>query len=197
MKEMWNERYASKSYFYGDQPNEYFRQFIDANPPGHLLLPAEGEGRNAVYAARKGYQVTAIDFSETARQKALDLARHQKVQLDYQLGDIQNLSMNHNSFDYVACIFMHLPHEQLSTIYHQLISLLKPKGKMLIVGFNKNQLQYASGGPKNENWLFSSDQLKKQLKDYPLLRCFDAVTNLNEGNGHTGPAEITVAEIGI
>ncbi|MBR8537261.1 class I SAM-dependent methyltransferase [Carboxylicivirga sediminis] len=195
MKEMWNERYESKDYFYGTEPNSAYKSFIDNNTPGKLLLPAEGEGRNAVYAATKGWDVTAIDFSEEARKKALNLAKSKNTSITYHIGDVQQLEFQAHTFDYIACVFMHLPSEQLQLIYKRLMNLLKPQGLLLIVGFNKNQLKYSSGGPRNEDWLFSAENLKDQFNDCVIIQAKDYKTTLNEGNGHEGVAEITIVEI--
>ena len=66
MKEFWNARYNTESYAYGKNPNQYFKDQIGLLPPGKILLAAEGEGRNAVYAASLGWDVFAYDFSEKA-----------------------------------------------------------------------------------------------------------------------------------
>lgn len=70
MKEFWNGKYSSKEYIYGTEPNEYFKSALEKYRPGTILLPGDGEGRNAVYAAKKGWQVTAFDFSNAAKEKA-------------------------------------------------------------------------------------------------------------------------------
>jgi Tellurite resistance protein TehB len=75
MKDFWNTRYKEESYAYGIEPNAFFKENIDKLVPGKILLPAEGEGRNAVYAARKGWEVTAFDFSDEAKIKTLKLAQ--------------------------------------------------------------------------------------------------------------------------
>ena len=74
MQEFWNKRYAENEMVFGYKPNQFFKLFIDLHISGTLLLPAEGEGRNAVYAAEKGWQVDAFDFSATAKEKALKYA---------------------------------------------------------------------------------------------------------------------------
>ena len=89
--DFWDARYEGETYAYGTEPNAYFRQQLDALPPGRLLLLAEGEGRNAVYAAKRGWQVTAVDFSDEGRAKALRLAVAQGVRLDYQVADLTAL----------------------------------------------------------------------------------------------------------
>ena len=75
IKEQWDNRYSADDYIYGIEPNSYFKSIIDSLKPGSLLLPGEGEGRNAVYAASKGWKVTAYDISTEGRKKAMALAK--------------------------------------------------------------------------------------------------------------------------
>ena len=79
MKQFWDQRYAENETVYGFTPNQFFKQFIDGRKPGSILLPAEGEGRNAVFAARLGWEVDAFDSSSVARKKALDFAAKENV----------------------------------------------------------------------------------------------------------------------
>ncbi|WP_430811434.1 MULTISPECIES: class I SAM-dependent methyltransferase [unclassified Carboxylicivirga] len=195
MKEIWNDRYSDKDYFYGIAPNPQFKSFIDNNKPGKILLPAEGEGRNAVYAASKGWEVTALDFSVTAKTKALQLAKINQTSIQYTIIDVLSFQAPPKSFDYIACVFMHLPFHELTKVNKHLLSLLKTNGKLLIVGFNKHQLQHCSGGPKNKDWLFSAQQFENEFASYKLPQCTDITTSLSEGKGHTGKAAITVVEL--
>ncbi len=195
MKEMWDERFGSSEYFYGTEPNALFKQFIDTHQPGKILLPAEGEGRNAIYAAQKGWDVTAIDFSQEAHKKAILLAEKCNVKIQYLIGDIKSLKLEYNSFDYCACVFMHLPQNDLNKIYEQLSLYLRNNGKLLIIGFNKKQLNLSSGGPKDIDWLFSSTIIKDQFKAHKIITCKDFKSKINEGKGHEGVAELTLAEI--
>ena len=97
----WNERYVSKEYVYGKEPNTFFKDFINQKlrVPGKLLLPAEGEGRNAVFAALNGYQVTAFDFSTDAKNKAQLLASEQNVSIEYLTSDISSFDFTPETFD--------------------------------------------------------------------------------------------------
>ncbi|MDX1604123.1 MAG: SAM-dependent methyltransferase, partial [Salinimicrobium sediminis] len=83
MQEFWNERYQREEYIYGKDPNEYLKAQLKNLTPGRILFPAEGEGRNAVHAAKKGWQVSAFDQSEEGRKKALRLAEAEGVEIDY------------------------------------------------------------------------------------------------------------------
>ncbi|MFA6026152.1 MAG: SAM-dependent methyltransferase, partial [Ignavibacteriaceae bacterium] len=83
MKEFWNERYSDDKFIFGTKPNEFLKSQLDTLPSGKLLLFGEGEGRNAVYAASKGWDILALDWSETAKEKALAFARQNNVLIRY------------------------------------------------------------------------------------------------------------------
>ena len=91
MKDFWNDRYANKEYAYGVKPNEFFKAELNLVPKGKLLFAAEGEGRNAVYAAQQGFEVYAIDNSIEAKNKAEKLAANNNVKIDYLVSELENL----------------------------------------------------------------------------------------------------------
>lgn len=82
--EFWNQRYAETAFAYGEEPNAFFAEQLMRLTPGQLLLPAEGEGRNAVFAARQGWQVTAFDLSATAKEKCTQLAAKHQVAVHFE-----------------------------------------------------------------------------------------------------------------
>jgi len=195
MKEMWDKRFNDKKYFYGLEPNPEFKSFIKTKTPGTILLPGEGEGRNAVYAATKGWEVKALDFSSTAKEKALQLARDTNTAINYDIVDLTRFEPKANTYDVVACIFLHLPSDQFKKVYLRLFNGLKKGGSLFIVGFHKDQLKHSSGGPKNEDWLFTSEQFHHIFNQYTIINAQDVECMLNEGEGHEGKAKITVVEI--
>jgi 2-polyprenyl-3-methyl-5-hydroxy-6-metoxy-1,4-benzoquinol methylase len=189
MKDFWNERYALPEYVYGKEPNEFFRQEIDKLPAGHLLLPAEGEGRNAVYAAAKGWQVTAFDYSEEARKKAIDLALEKGVNINYKVADFQSVSLAEDHFDALAVIFAHVPDWQV--VYPRLLSYLKPGGTLILEIFNKKQMNNSSGGPKNPAMLLNADEVNNVFGTMSKLTVWEEETELLESEYHWGKADVT------
>ena len=190
MKDFWNNRYADSAYAYGIHPNAFFKNELDRLTPGRLLLPAEGEGRNAVYAARRGWEVHAFDYSETAREKALRLAEAHNVEIDYRLAAYEEIDWPEKSFDCLALIFAHLPAEKRRTYYRKLTAYLKPGATLLLEAFAKAQLGRDSGGPKNLAMLFSREELEEDLAGLPKLRIEEAETELDEGPFHRGSAAV-------
>ncbi len=194
-KAHWNERYSKEEYAYGVKPNEYFKQIIDSLPVGHLLLPAEGEGRNAVYAAKLGWKVSAYDISEQAKLKACQLAKTQEVEFDYQVGELESLNYSEQQFDAIALIYAHLPPEIKSTTYGMFDRLLKTNGFVIAEVFSKSHLNYVAenpsvGGPRNEEMLFSTDEFRHYFKGYKVIELVEQEVVLHEGVFHQGKGTV-------
>lgn len=191
-RNFWDERYAEPAYTYGTAPNSYFKAKLDALPnPGRLLLLAEGEGRNAVYAAQKGWEVTAIDFSETGRKKALELAKKAGVHLEYQIANIQQYDIVKNGpWDAIGLIYAHLPPELREHTHRKCIKALKKGGHLILEAFNRRQLSRLSGGPKDIDLLYSKILLEEDFDGLEILEAQESVVYLNEGEGHSGLAEV-------
>lgn len=190
MKEFWDIRYSNEVYAYGTKPNEFLRIQLEDSSPGNILFPAEGEGRNAVYAASKGFDVFAFDYSVAGRKKALDLAHSFGVSIQYEISTFEDCSYPEGSFDFIALIFTHMPAGKRKEWHSKLISFLKPGGMIILQGFAKEQISKNSGGPKDLTMLFSKDEL---LDDFRVLNCEfiqQEMTLLNEGEFHQGEASV-------
>lgn len=191
MKSLWNDRFASDEYIYGEQPNVFFAEILSRLKPGKLLLPGEGEGRNAVWAARHGWDVTAIDYSEAGREKALKLASRYKVNLsDYIIANLEDYKPEAESFDAVALVYIHLPPALRTKAHQTFVQALKPGGIIIIEAFHPNQLQYDSGGPKNVDMLYTKDMLRADFETLQINQLEYCTEVLNEGPYHQGQAAL-------
>lgn len=193
--DFWNERYEQESYVYGKAPNAFFRQELDKREAGHLLLPAEGEGRNAVYAARRGWQVMAFDQSEAGKEKAVALADSAGVALDYMVSDVLSFTPE-QPFDMVGLIYAHFPPEVRAAFHRKLSDWLRPGGIIALEAFHKDQLTLDSGGPKNEAMLYDPATLASDFADLKLIANDVCTLRLQEGTYHKGEASVvrTVAQ---
>lgn len=187
MKEFWNERYGQQDYAYGKSANLFFAEQLSKLRAGDLLLPAEGEGRNAVFAARNGWRVTAFDFSKEGRKKALAHARGQGVTIDYQVCNAEEFSTD-TQFDALAFIYTHFGSRQRKVLFAQMIQFLKPGGTLIMEVFSKNQLGRSSGGPKDPDMLFSLDEMKELFPGININYCKEETVVLDEGPYHQGEA---------
>lgn len=190
MKNFWNERYSEKEYVYGEKPNVFFAEQLQQIAPGTIVLPCEGEGRNAVYAAANGWEVQAFDTSIIGKSKAIQLAAAQGVSIEYAIEDAVAVTYEEKSIDAVAFIYAHFPTSIRKKIHQKAISWLKPGGYIILEAFHPNQLQNNSGGPKEAAMLYTKEMI---LEDFEELNCtlLEVQTvELNEGAFHKGKADI-------
>lgn len=188
--DMWNERYANEAFVYGETPNQFFKEELLKLEAGSILLPAEGEGRNAVFAASQLWQVNAFDQSKQGRLKAINLAEKHQVEIKYDIADFENFNSDKESYDCIALIYAHVS-EIKRQVYHRLIlDYLKPGGILLLEGFSKKQLGKKSGGPGQEAMLFSKEILLDDFSNLEVLKLEELDVELNEGEFHQGLASV-------
>ncbi|GAA4820126.1 class I SAM-dependent methyltransferase [Algivirga pacifica] len=190
MKDFWNQRYQEEPLAYGKTPNEFFKSVIDETQPGKLLLPAEGEGRNAIYAAKKGWEVTAVDFSEEARKKALAWAAQEEVHITYHTASLETFEVEENDYDMVALIYAHMPAHIRQTIHRKFFKALRKGGVLVLEGFNHRQLKNNSGGPKSQDMLFELRMLIDDLQGANIHMIEEQTLVLDEGPYHQGQADV-------
>lgn len=196
MEDFWNTRYSKKEFAYGTEPNLFFKESIDTlGLSASILLPAEGEGRNAVYAAKKGLDVVAFDISVEGKKKALALARSEDVEIDYRLGQLNELNLQNNSFDSLALIYAHFPANQRDALHKSMAALLKPNGYVILEGFSVNNLKLREenpnvGGPANPEMLFTETEIKNSFSDFEVIELQETEVELNEGLFHKGRASV-------
>lgn len=190
MSEFWNERYRAKDYVYGEEPNVFFKEQIQKLNPGTLILPCEGEGRNAVFAASLGWKILAFDSSESGRVKAMQLAEKMGQSIDYRVADAREVSYPEGSADAVAFIFAHFPPDLRRKIYHQAIGWLKTGGRIILESFNPLQLNNETGGPKDISMLCTEEILKEDFEGLEIEWIQSLKVRLNEGKYHHGLADV-------
>ena len=190
MKEFWDTRYAEIDFAYGKTPNAFFKEIIDKLSPGKILLPADGEGRNAVYAASKGWDVTAVDMSESGKCKALDLAKEIGVTILYEVTNLLDFHPQ-EQYDVIGLIYAHFPAEIRQVLHHKFIDALKPGGKLILEGFRPDQLNYHSGGPKAIEMLYPLSMIQEDFKGLKVEMAEEQNIQLNEGRYHQGEAAVT------
>ena len=187
---MWNERYSSPEFAFGTEPNLFFKEQLDKLKQGNLLLPADGEGRNAVYAAKNGWKVTAFDLSYEAKNKAMKLAEIKQVSIDYLVSDMEDIKFSELYFDAIALVYIHFPIDKREAYHKKLLKWLKPGGIIIMECFSKSQLRYNSGGPKDESMLLSKEVVAKDFSELEILKLDQEIIFLHEGKYHQGEGSV-------
>ena len=193
--ERWNDRYSKEEFAYGEQPNNYLADQLKKLNVGTILFPAEGEGRNAIFAARLGWKVSAFDISVEGKNKALRLAATHKVTIDYQVGELQTLKYNPEQFDAIALIYAHFPAD-IKSFYHKTLDrYLRKNGFVIFEAFSKRHIDYLAknekvGGPKEIAMLFSVDELRSDFANYEIIELAEKEIELSEGLFHNGQGSV-------
>jgi len=190
MESIWDIRYNTDSFVYGKDPNGFFTTSLERLTPGRILLPGEGEGRNAVYAATMGWEVDAFDQSGMAREKARSLMQEKGVYFNYQVCKLADYSFIKEHYDVIGLVYFHVPPPIRKMLHRNAVEALKPGGRVILEGFHTSQLGNPSGGPQVLDMLFDKNTL---LDDFQALNheiLEEVMVNLEEGPAHKGPANL-------
>lgn len=186
-KARWNERYDRDMYIYGKAPAAFLKQKIGRLKKGKVLVLAMGEGRNAVYLAQNGFDVTGVDISEVAIQKCNKLAKERNTTVNAVVADLTDYDMGEAQFDLITNFYYYAP-----SIFPQVIDALKPGGIFILEQFSIDHLKYreTSGfGPRNPDYLIKPNELLEYFKSLRVLYYEDTVVELDEGM-HKGTAAV-------
>ena len=187
----WDKRYAEAGYHYGTEPNDFLRENAAAIPAGGAVLClGEGEGRNAVFLARRGYRVTALDQSAVGLEKAARLAAANGVEIETVAADLDGYRIEHERWDGIVSIWCHLPSALRALIHRQIVVGLKPQGVFLLEAYTPDQIGRGTGGPQSVDLLPTRSELRLQLAGLDLMHALERERMVTEGSGHTGLAEV-------
>lgn len=183
---MWDERYSEQEYVYGTEPNDFLRTHVDWLPHDAVLSLCEGEGRNAVYLAKLGYDVTGVDSSSVGLAKAQKLAKKEGVSITTQLADMGDFTIEPDSWGGVVSIFCHIPRSMRAELHRQIVAGLKPGGVLILEAYTPAQLAFGTGGPKLPELTMTSEDLKQELAGLDIEMLEERVRDVVEGKFHTG-----------
>ena len=190
---MWDERYNTEEYQYGTKPNEFLKHYAHQIPEGNVLCLAEGEGRNAVFLALQGYEVTAVDSSAVGLEKAQRLAQDYGVSIKTVHADLADFDLGIEQWDGIVSIFCHLPPSLRKKIHAQVVQSLKHGGVFLLEAYTPDQLKYATGGPPVAELMMTVNDLSEELKGLGFNHLMAIEREVLEGNLHFGKGAVVQA----
>jgi len=183
---MWDEVYDRPEYVYGTEPNDFLKHHYMALPKGKVLLLAEGEGRNAVFLARLGYSVTAVDLSPIGLNKAQLLAKDNDVVIETICADLADFDLGENKWDAIISIYCHLPADLRQSLHQRIEHAIKPSGIFLLEGYRPEQLNYKTGGPPLASMMISKETLMQELPHFKFSYLESVEREIHEGINHHG-----------
>ena len=189
----WDERYSAEEYAYGTEPNDFVAAHAHLIPAGRVLCLAEGEGRNAVFLASQGYEVTAVDQSAAGMAKAHKLAEQKGVKIETIVADLAEFAIEPNTWDGIVSVFAHVPKAIRVPLHRHIVKGLKPGGIFLLEAYTPRQLETAGkGGPGSEQreLFMTLSDLHEELEglDFEIAR--ETEREINEGRYHSGPGAV-------
>lgn len=187
---IWDEKFSREGYLYGFEPNLFIASQTDRlKPNSKLLCLGEGEGRNAVYLAAKGFDVTALDASAIGMTKALMLAEKKGVSFKTQLLDLEQWSPD-ETYNAVVSSYLHLEEPLRTEAFRKALDTLTPQGYLIGEFFSLEQMPRTSGGPKKPELLYTLASLESifSVDDCTIIQLEECEVPLDEGKGHQGDA---------
>ena len=193
---MWDKKYGGEEYFYGTVANGFLRANYTNIPRGPVLCLAEGEGRNAVFLAEQGYEVTAVDQSIAGIEKGRRLAESRGVSANFIHADLQDFDIGTAEWSGIISIFCHLPPELRKSVHARVLTGLKPGGVFLSEAYTPRQIPNTTGGPKMESLLLTPEILRNELSGLNFEHLAEVDREIIEGTGHSGIG-VVVQSIGV
>lgn len=157
--ELWDQRYSAPDLVWGPEPNRRLVAEVEALPPGRALDLGGGEGRNAVWLASRGWDVTIVDFSRAGLERARQMARRQGVALTAVQADVGAYEPPAGAFDLVVVLYLQVPAPSLEVAVSRAARALSPGGTFLLIGHDASNLEHGHGGPKDPAILQAADQV--------------------------------------
>lgn len=187
---MWNERYSEAGFAYGTEPNDFLLENFSKLTKGKVLCLAEGEGRNAVFLATQGFDVTAVDLSEVGLEKTLRLAQQNKVTVKTICADLSDFTIEKGSWDSIVSIWAHLPSVVRCVLHQKVVSGLRMGGAFLLEAYTPKQLEFGTGGGQQVDLMMPLDSLQEELNglDFEIAR--ETIREIHEGKYHNGQSAV-------
>ena len=190
---MWDERYSAEEYAYGTTPNEFLVENFIHIPKGRVLSLAEGEGRNAVFLAKQGYSVTAVDASLVGLNKARKLAEENGVVVEFIHADLAEYDLGEDKWDGIVSIFIPLPSSLRKELYKKVIAGLKQNGVFLLEAYTPDQLNHGTGGGNSVDVMQTKESLRLELASLKFKHLIELERDVTEGVFHTGIGSVVQA----
>ncbi len=184
----WDERYRGDDYAYGVEPNDFLHAEVGLIPKGPVLCLAEGEGRNAVFLASLGYQVTAVDFSTEGLRKAERLATNRGVALTLIEADLATFELGEDAWSGIVSIFAHTPAPVRQRVHAAVPRALHAGGAFVLEAYRPEQIALGTGGPKDATMTPTLAALRTELAGIDLVIARDVDREIHEGQFHGGPS---------
>jgi SAM-dependent methyltransferase len=182
----WDARYSEPGFAYGTEPNDFLVHVADRIPRGPVLCIGEGEGRNAVFLASRGFEVTALDSSRVGLAKAEALARERGVTITTLAADVTSLPIPPETWSGIVSLWLHLPAGVRVPLHRACVAGLSPGGVFVLEAYTPRQLEFRTGGPETLERMATLEALRAELSGLVFEIGRELVREVREGRYHDG-----------
>jgi len=187
---MWDERYGEDGFAYGTEPNDFLVEVAGDIPPGNVLCLAEGEGRNAVFLAERGYLVTAVDLSAVGLAKAERLAAERGVRIETVVANLADYEPHAEHYSGIVSIWAHVPPEVRRALHRHCVRGLSAGGVFVLEAYTPEQVGRGTGGPPVPELTMTEAGLREELAGLDIVRCQERLRHVSEGKYHQGESAV-------
>lgn len=186
----WDERFGGDGYLYGTEPNDFLRQHVEEFPSGEVMCLAEGQGRNAVFLAERGYEVSSVDLSAAGVDKTLALAAARGVSVNATVADLADVDLGTSRWSAIVSIFAHVPPNVRADVHRRVADALIPGGVFVLEAYTPDQIGRGTGGPPDASLTMTLDVLRTELAALEFDHAVETEREVIEGVGHTGVGSV-------
>jgi SAM-dependent methyltransferase len=187
----WDDRYAHEGFVFGLDPNEFLKECVQMLVPGRVLSLGEGEGRNAVWLAKRGFVVRGTDLSAVAVEKAKSLATDRGVAAEFRVADLARVNLVPEAWDVIVSIFVHTSRAVRAHVHREVMRALKPGDHFIFTAYSPDQLGRGTGGPADLEQLVALADVEAELPAMEFIVAEEVERDVIEGGAHTGLASVT------
>jgi 2-polyprenyl-3-methyl-5-hydroxy-6-metoxy-1,4-benzoquinol methylase len=180
-RQMWDERHAARPSIESHEPDPSLVAIAGGLAPARALDLAAGDGRNAIWLAGHGWDVTAVDFSTVALERARTSAAAAGVTVDWILADLLEWRSDPRSFDLVTVMFLHLPADERRPVYARAADAVAPGGRLVVVGHDRSNVAEGAGGPQDPDVLFTPAEVAGDLAGFVIERAELVTRDVGDG----------------
>jgi SAM-dependent methyltransferase len=188
--QQWDERYSGTEMVWTTRPNQFVAAELADLPPGRALDLAAGEGRNTVWLAERGWQVSAVDFSRVGLEKGRKLSAARGVdeaRVEWIVADLRDFEPDRDFYDLVLIAYLQVSPELRATVMARAAAALAPGGTAFVVGHDLTNLTEGTGGPQDPDVLYTPEAVRAELPGLGVVRA-ERVHRTVERDGHSATA---------
>jgi len=188
----WDERYDQDEFLFGTEPNDFLREQAHRIPAGgKVLCLGDGEGRNGVWLAVQGFQVTSVDLSRVGLDKTQRFAEERGVPIETVYADLSSWPIEPHAWAGIVSIFCHMMPDERKEMHPRIVEGLQPGGVFILEAYTPDQIDKGTGGPSNPELLVTAEDIIPEIDGLNIHLAQNIEREVIEGACHTGRASVT------